>query len=199
MDIIFIERSPMRHRDFIQEHSFRTHDRAFGQGRRVMLSGMGSISDVQGGILTALMVSGIGEEVVVSYDTTFIAGDFDITKPHCAMRSLWMARKGVEQTAMVETIKWLIANTAGGTKDFEVKVPHLFKKDDLIATLELCDDGPTKLMNTMHFNRMDADPVRIEDAYMDFWKWNHPPTGPVATLGDACYANKDCLRWVKAL
>ena len=198
MDIIYIEQSPPLHRDLCARVSNLSHTKAFGDGERVYLHEVRTARDLIGALRAAIRDCDLVDNFMISRDNTFVHGEFNPFQPACAKRSLWLRRKGDRQEAMIATIGWLLDNSRP-TKDYEAEVPHVFSKGTLLSTLEMMDELPTRLLHTLHFNRFGFEPQMVEDPYLDTWTWNHEPPSPVVTLGEACFKNVDCIRWIKRL
>lgn len=202
MDIVYIEQSLPRHKELSQRVSNITHTKYFGDGNRVWLHGVRTPKDLAGALRAAIRDAEIGDNFIISRDTTFITGDFNPTQAYHSLKSFWLRRKGLEQEAMVNTLRWLM-EAGVGTKDYEVPVPRTFSKHLLSKTLEMMEGKPSMLLNTLHFNNYgfvpEPLPESMGDVVLDQWTWNHVPPGPVVTLTETCYMHKDCINWIKSL
>ena len=202
MDIIYIEQSPVKHRELSQRVSDHTHTKQFGDGNRVYLHSVRTPKDLIGALACALKEAEVGDNFILSRDTTFVTDTFNPTNAYHAMKSFWLRRKGLEQDAMVATLRWFM-EMGYGTKDYEVPVPRVFSKRLALQTLEMMEDGPSRLFCTSYFNSYgfvpEPIPEQMGEVILDQWTWNHVPPGPVVTLSDTCYAHKDCIAWIKSL
>lgn len=193
MDLLILRDAPARHGDLSLKACIATHRPFIGGDRVAILRHDGTARGIVSVLRNALS-DGDSEDVCVTSDTIMVVDGIDPWLAHAFRHSMYLKRKGAFSDAMVSTIGILLENGMS-TFDFEPMVPLAAKRSDLIASLALAE-GPV-LWRTLHHNRMGNSPVRTDDPMMPVWKYNYEPKVPSLALSDTCYANPDCLTWLR--
>lgn len=197
MDLLVIEEAPARFRKLSQKASITTHRPIMGEGRVVMLRSDGTPKGIIRSMRELLLQETLTEDICITRDTTFVVNGIDPWKPWAHEKSNYLKRKGVITEAMTVTLG-LLLETGRYTYDFEPKVPRAMRLAELKETLDMAGDaGP--LLQTLHFNRVGAVPVRIADPELEQWRFNFKPDMPALNLSPLCYQNPDCHTWQRSL
>lgn len=194
MDLLVFLDAPPRHRDLSLKACIATHRPITGDGRVAMLRHNGTPMGILVALYQAAMLSE-SEEVCVTSDTIIVVDGIDPRTAYAHKHSMYLKRKGAAMDAMVATIG-LLLDYEMPTLDYEMMVPRAMKRTDLLATLAMAEGKPV-LWSTLHHNRMRSLPVRMEDPLMPLWKYNYAPQVPSLALSDTCYANPDCITWLR--
>lgn len=201
MDLLVIEECPMRHRAATQRYSITTHRAIRGDDRVVMVRSDGSPVGLMLALKDIVEHEKLTDNVCITRDNTFVIGDWDVNKAWALELSARKERKGALADGMVATLSELFRQLEDGvvmkgTYDFEAKVPKAYYLPSLKKAIAI---GAHKgmLLDTLYFNMIGEVPVRIPDPVERFWMYNYEPKGPIVVLEDTCYANKDCLIWIR--
>lgn len=194
MDLFVFLDAPPRYRDLSLKACIATHRSMIGDGRVAMLRHDGTPMGSLVALYHAAMASE-SDEVCVTSDTIMVVDGIDPWKAHAHKHSMYLRRKGAAVDAMVATIG-LLLNNGMPTLDYEMMVPKAMKRADLLETLAMAEGKPV-LWSTLHHNRMQSQTFRVEDPMMPLWKYNYAPKVPSLALSDTCYANPDCITWLR--
>ncbi len=201
MDLLVIEECPIRHRAATQPYSITTHRAIRGDDRVVMVRSDGTPMGIMLALLDVVENERLSETVCITRDSTYVIGEWEPRRAWAMEHSSRKARKGVISDAMIATLSELFRQieegvVTKGTYDFEVKAPKAYYLPSLKKALRI---GAQKgmLLDTLYFNMIGELPVLMPDPVERLWKYNYDPVGPIITLEDTCYANTDCLIWIR--
>lgn len=132
---------------------------------------------------------------VLTYDTTFLRGDWDPMTPK--MREGFAHRKGIATDMMVDTLQFLCQ---GGydTYDYQLRVPMYVEPAMAKVILSV------KRVSRMHFRTLYGNMVhgkaeRMSDPHIDPWIHSLDPQGPVVSVGPTALKHKKCRQWIISL